>query len=410
MSRKRSVAVVHDFLYCYGGAERVLEQILQVYPEADLFALFDFLPDDLRGFIQGKPVQTTFLQRMPLARRMHRHYLPLMPLAVEQLDLSAYDLVISSSYLGAKGVLVRPDQLHVCYCHTPARYAWDLQHQYLQESGLTWGLRSMLVRLILHYVRNWDTRTANGVDVFVTGSEFVARRVLKAYRRSSTTMYPPVDVEAFALQEQKEDFYVVASRMVPYKRIDLIVEAFAQMPERRLVVIGDGPDFGKVRQKARGNIELLGHQPFSRLRECMQKARAFVFAAEEDFGMVPVEAQACGTPVIAYQRGGATESVVDGCSGLFFAEQTVPALIAAVQRFETEGVAWDARRIRQHTLRFSASRFREEFADLVEKEWTAFQMRLSAGQCAACERLKLAVVPDVQQTDREPRELSTATA
>ena len=369
------VAVVHDFLYTYGGAERVLEQILNIFPDADLFSLFDFLPPGERGFIRNKPVVTSFLQRLPSARRRHRSFLPLMPLAIEQLDLSEYDLVISSSYVAAKGVMTRPHQLHISYCHSPVRFAWDLQNQYLDEAGMASGLRSLAARAVLHYIRNWDARSANNVDVFVTNSQFVSRRVEKYYRRRSTTIHPPVDVHRFSLREQKEDYYFTASRMVPYKKIDLIVEAFSQTPQRRLIVAGDGPDMARIKAKAGSNIKFVGHVSADRLRNYMQWARAFVFAAEEDFGIVAVEAQACGTPVIAFGRGGATETIVDGVSGIFFQHQNVPSLLDALDRFEV--MEFDPHVVRAGALRFSSERFRREFFDLVEQEWQAFTARLA---------------------------------
>jgi UDP-N-acetylmuramyl pentapeptide phosphotransferase/UDP-N-acetylglucosamine-1-phosphate transferase/glycosyltransferase involved in cell wall biosynthesis len=366
------VAIVHDFLYTYAGAERVLEQMLHVFPDAALFSLFDFLPPEKRAFLQGRPVTSSFIQRMPLARSRHRHYLPLMPLAIEQLDVSAFDIVVSSSYVAAKGVLTRPDQLHVCYCHTPVRFAWDLQHQYLNETGLHSGLKSIFARAVLHYIRNWDARSANGVDVFLTNSDFVARRIEKFYRRRSTTVYPPVDVDSFTLQTQKEDYYLTVSRMVPYKRIELIAEAFTSMPDKRLIIVGEGPEFEGIKSKAGPNVKLVGHQPFDRLVDYMRHARAFVFAAEEDFGIVPVEAQACGTPVIAYGRGGVTESVIAGKTGVFFNEQTLESLCDAVTRFERDYANFDPVFIRAHAEKFNAPRFREEFLKLVEDEWITF--------------------------------------
>ena len=241
------VAVVHEWLVNCAGSEKVVEQILQVYPQADLFALVDFLGDGERAFLGGRRATTSFLQRMPFARRHYRNYLPLMPLAVEQFDLSAYDLVISSSHAVAKGVITGPDQVHVSYVHTPIRYAWDLQHQYLRESGMARGLKSVIARATLHYLRIWDTRSANGVDSFLANSAYVGRRIRKAYRREATVLYPPVDVARFALRTDKEDFYLTASRMVPYKRMAMIVEAFVATPQRRLVVIGDGPEFERVK-------------------------------------------------------------------------------------------------------------------------------------------------------------------
>jgi glycosyltransferase involved in cell wall biosynthesis len=368
------VALVHDWFTVYAGSERVVEQILRVLPQADVYALVDFLKEEERGFLQGKRAQVSFIQRLPRAQQRYRTYLPLMPLAIEQFDLRGYDLVISSSHAVAKGVITGPDQLHICYCHSPMRYAWNLQHQYLKESGLERGVKSWMARALLHYLRLWDSRTANGVDLFITNSRYIARRILKVYRRQAEVIYPPVDVEAFTLRQDKEDFYLTASRMVPYKRIDLIVEAFSQMPDRRLVVIGDGPEMPKVRAKAGPNVTLLGYQPFEVLRDYMQRARAFVFAAEEDFGIVPVEAQACGTPVIAFGKGGVVETVVAGETGIFFQDQNVPSLIRAVEEFEK--LSFDPLRVRKNAERFSSERFRREFAALIEREWSRFKERL----------------------------------
>ena len=332
------IAIVHDWLVVNAGAEKVLEQMLKVFPEADLFATVDFLPEKDRGVILHKKVHTTFIQKLPFAKTRYRHYLPLMPLAIEQLDLSAYDLVISSSHAVAKGVLTGPDQRHICMCYSPMRYAWDLQHQYLREAGLDKGVKGWLVRYMLHRLRLWDYRTAQNVDEFIAISGFIQQRIWKCYRRESTVIYPPVDLERFSLCEQKEDYYVTASRMVPYKRIDLIVEAFAQMPDKKLVVIGDGPEMNKIKAIAGRNVEILGHQPFEILRDHLQRAKAFVFAAEEDFGIAPLEAQACGTPVIAYGRGGVLETIASGNggkqTGLFFAEQSSASLCLAVMDYE----------------------------------------------------------------------------
>ena len=380
----RRVAIVHDWLVVYAGAERVLEQMLACYPDADLFSLVDFLPVGQRAFIRNKPVTTSFIQRLPKARKKYRAYLPLMPLAVEQFDLSAYDLVISSSHAVAKGVLTGPDQLHLCMCYSPIRYAWDLQHQYLREAGLERGIKGWMAKLILHYVRLWDVRTANGVDGFIAISRYIARRIRKVYGRDSTIIYPPVDVADFPLRTDKEDFYVTASRLVPYKKLDLIVEAFNAMPDKHLVVIGDGPDFAKIKAKAGPNVQLLGFAGPDVLRDHLQRARAFVFAAEEDFGIAPLEAQACGTPVIAFGKGGALETIIPlpevACAapfpaptGVFFYEQSVPAIIAAVERFEGAGVAITPEACRENALRFAPERFRTEFTTFVEGEWAAFR-------------------------------------
>ena len=341
----RRVAIVHDWLVVWGGAEGVLRELVALFPDCDLFSVVDFLSDRDRARLFGKHAKTTFIQNLPFAKKKYRVYLPLMPLAIEQLDLSEYDLVISSSHAVAKGVITGPDQMHICYCHSPIRYAWDLQHQYLRQTGLTRGLKSLSARLILHYIRIWDMRTASGVDLFIANSAYIARRIRKLYRRDAQVVHPPVDIAMFTARLDKEDFYFTASRLVPYKRVDLIVEAFAKMPQRRLIVIGDGPEMERIRKLAKPNVTLLGFQSNEVLRDHLQRARAFVFAAEEDFGILPVEAQACGTPVIAFGKGGALETVIgldnaEGkpATGLFFGEQTVPAVIDAVERFEASHI------------------------------------------------------------------------
>ncbi|MGF6599744.1 glycosyltransferase involved in cell wall biosynthesis [Paraburkholderia sp. GAS448] len=369
------VAIVHDWLVTYAGAERVLEQIIACFPDADLFSLVDFLDD--RTFVRGKPVTTSFIQKLPFARTKYRAWLPLMPLAIEQLDVSDYDVVISSSHAVAKGVLTGPDQVHISYVHSPIRYAWDLQHQYLKQSNLINGPRSALARMILHYIRNWDIRTSNSVDAFVANSAFIARRIKKVYQRDAQVIFPPVDVDAFSLNEQKEDFYLTASRMVPYKKIDLIVEAFAKMPQRRLVVIGDGPDMQKIRAKATPNVEIMGYQPFAVLHDRMRRAKAFVFAAEEDFGISVVEAQACGTPVIAYGKGGALETVRDlyepRPTGMFFDEQSTDSIIATVDDFDTNITRFSAADCRANAEQFSARHFRERFFEHVQQNVPALR-------------------------------------
>lgn len=371
------IAVIHDWLTVYAGAERVLEQMLICFPEADLFSLVDFIPEGARAFIHDKPVKTSFIQDLPLARSKYRQYLPLMPLAVEQFDLSGYDLIISSSHAVAKGVITGPNQLHICMCYSPIRYAWDLQHQYLQEAGLNRGIKGWLAKWILHKIRIWDVRTANGVDSFIAISNFIERRIWKTYRRDSVVIYPPVDVGAFSLKSEKESFYLTASRMVPYKKIDLIVEAFSSMPERQLVVIGDGPDFDKIKAKVGANVTLLGYQSYEVLKDYLQRARAFVFAAEEDFGIAPLEAQACGTPVIAYGKGGALETIhglnADRPTGVFFTEQSVDSICAALAQFESSASKISPDACRENAMRFSPERFRDEFKVFVDKSWAKFK-------------------------------------
>jgi glycosyltransferase involved in cell wall biosynthesis len=374
------IAVVHEWLVEYAGSERVLEQILHCYPSADLFALVDFLPDGARGFLQGKTVTTTFLQKVPLARRHYQQYLALMPLAIEQLDLSGYDLVISSNHAVAKGIITSPDQLHVSYVHSPMRYAWDLQHQYLREAGMQRGLRSVYARSQLHKLRIWDVRTANGVDRFVANSEYISRRIWKAYRRESVVVYPPVDTQWFLPGGERQDYYLAAGRMVPYKKMGLLVEAFTAMPERRLRVIGDGPLYDRIRRGAGANIEFLGHRPAEDLRELLQGARALVYAAEEDFGILPVEAQACGTPVIGFGRGGLAETVrpleTESPTGVLFQEQALAAIREAVNRFEASGGSISPDNCRKNAERFSVQRFRDEFSALVDGAYAEYLDRI----------------------------------
>ncbi|WP_395744611.1 glycosyltransferase family 4 protein [Prosthecobacter sp.] len=370
MKSKRRIAIVHDWLPVYGGAERVLEQMLMVYPEADVFSLIDALSEENRKFLKGRPVKTSFVQKLPGGKKYYRHCFPLMPLAIEQFDFSGYDLVITSSYAFAKGIITGPRQLHLCYCHSPIRYAWDLQNQYLKESKLDRGIKGWFVRTMLHFIRMWDTRTSAGVDAFMANSRFIARRIEKVYRRDATVVYPPVNVERFDVCSEKEDYFVTASRLVPYKRMDLIIEAFNGMPSRRLVVIGDGPELPKLRRMAGPNVEVLGWQPQAVLKQHLEKARAFVFGGEEDFGIILLEAQACGTPVIAYGRGGALETVVENKTGLFFGEQSVPSLQAAIAEFDTQ--VWNSNVCRANAERFSAALFRDRFQQFVESEWQRF--------------------------------------
>ena len=366
------VAVVHDWLMSRSGGERCVEAILDVFPQADLFTLVEFLEGEDRQVLRGRAARTSFLQRLPGARKRHRSFLPLMPLAIEQFDLSAYDVVISTSSAVAKGVITGPDQFHLSYTFSPIRYAWDLQHVYLRESGLERGFKSAIARLVLHYIRLWDTRTAAGVDEFVAISEFIRRRIRKAYRRESQVIYPPVAIDKFTpAAVEREGFYVTYSRMVPYKRIPLIVEAFAAMPQRRLVVIGDGPDMPQVRKLAAQNITIMGRQPDDVLIDHLRRARAFVFAAEEDFGIAPIEAQACGTPVIAFGRGATLETIRgwdgDDQTGVFFQEQSVDALVAAVEHLDRRLHTIDPGACRRNAERFSPERFSVEIAAAVER-------------------------------------------
>ena len=363
---KIKVAIVHDWLITFTGAERVIEQMLICLPQSDLFSLVDFMPDDNRSFLMNKPVTTSFIQKLPKAKTKYRNYLPLMPFAVEQFDLSGYDLIISSSHAVAKGVIVGPNQLHICYCHSPMRYVWDLYHQYLSDSSM---LVSMFFPFLAQRLRTWDRLSADRVDFFVANSRFISRRISKSYRRESNVIYPPVDVSKFPLQRKKNTFYLTASRLVPYKKIPAIIQAFSFMPDRKLVVIGDGPDYAKCRTLARSNVNLMGWQPFKVLKSHMQNAKAFIFAAEEDFGIVPLEAQACGTPVIAFGKGAVLETIKgldsEQPTGVFFDQQTPKAIAEAVKLFEQEVTRISPDACRRNVLSYSPERFRHEFTSYV---------------------------------------------
>ena len=369
------VAVVHDWMYTLGGAEKVLRSILRCFPGADLHCLFDVMGEEERQSVGYERSVTSFLQRMPRIARNHRIYLPLMPLAIEQLDLRRYDLVISSSSAVAKGVITGPDQLHVSYVHSPMRYAWDLQHQYLRESGLEHGAKSWAARLLLHRMRLWDTRTASGVDQYIANSNFVARRLRKIYGCRATVIYPPVNVPDRLPGLPRGDFFLTASRLVPYKNARVIMEAFARMPGQKLVAAGEGPEYARLKALAGPNVQMLGFVEDGELRRLMATARAFIFAAEEDFGITPVEAQAMGTPVLALGRGGALETVVTTgthATGLLFDEAEPAAIAAAVERFITEEARFSPEACFRNARRFSVERFEDEFRRYVDEAYADF--------------------------------------
>ncbi len=360
------VAIVPEWLETYAGSERVLEQLLAIWPQAELFVVCDFLAEKDRHFLGGRVPTTSFIQRLPRARQWFRYYLGLMPIAVEQFDLSGYDLVLSSSHAVAKGVLTGPATLHVSYVHSPMRYAWDLQHQYLRQARMETGLKGLLTRRLLHGMRAWDHASAARPDIIAANSAWIAERIRKSWRRESTVVHPPVDIDGFPFEPAKQDFYFVASRMVPYKRIDLVAEAFRELPDKRLVIAGDGPEMQRVREAAGDarNIEILGRVPQADLVRLLQGARAFVFAAEEDFGIAMVEAQACGTPLIVYGRGGASDIVVADTTGVLFPDQTAQSIRDAVARFETLPIAPEV--CRANAERFSRAVFRDRITALVD--------------------------------------------
>ena len=366
-------ALIHDWFSTYAGAEKCVESFTNIWDNFEIYSLIDFLSGtDRDKILKGKRAHTSFIQKLPFAKDKYRNYLPLFPLAIEQFDLSGYDVVLSSSHAVAKGVLTHSNQLHIAYVHTPIRYAWDLYHQYLRESRLDRGLKGVLAKYFLHKIRLWDASTANRVDHYVANSRYIARRIKKTYGKPSDVIYPPVDVDKFTLCEAKEEFYLTASRMVPYKKINLIVEAFSQT-DKKLLVIGDGPDMDKIKSKASKNVELLGFASDEIMADLMGRAKAFVFAAEEDFGITPVEAQACGTPVICFGRGGARETVREEVSGLYFMEQNAKELLAAVAKFEQNYDKFEPTKIRENSLKFSRARFEAEIKSYVEKKYEEFK-------------------------------------
>ncbi len=374
-------ALVHEWLTpeATGGSELVVQEILQKI-DADIYALIDFESTNPQSYLYQRKIGTTFLQKFPFARSGVQKYLPLLPLAIEQLDLRKYDVILSSSHAVAKGVLTTPDQLHICYCHTPMRYAWDLTFDYLEGSRAGQGLPGYLTRYLLHRLRQWDTISANRVDYFIANSQHTARRIWRCYRRQAEVIYPPVNIERFGLREQKEDFYLTVSRLVSYKKVSLIVNAFNLMG-KPLIVIGTGPELKQLRAIAQPNVQILGSQPNSVVEELMAAAKAFVYSACEDFGIALVEAQACGTPVIALGAGGALETVQDirqypqTGTGLLFSPQTEAALIEAVQTFETYQDQFDAATVRSHALKFASNIFQERYQSFVQQCLEQFHPR-----------------------------------
>lgn len=371
--KKIKTALVHDWLKTYAGSERVVESLVNIFPEADIFTLVNFLNDSEKKIIlKGKETKTSYIQKLWKAETHYRNYLPLFPSAIEQFDLSDYDLIISSSHAVAKGVLTNSNQVHICYCHTPIRYAWDLTFQYLRESNLQRGLKGMLAKAVLHYIRIWDVNSSNRVDHFIANSNYIARRIKKIYRRDAEVIYPPVDVDKFIFNGKKEDFYLTASRMVPYKKIDIIVEAFSLMPDKKLYVIGDGPDYEKIRSKARGNIEFLGYMEGPVYIDYMQRAKGFIFAAEEDFGITVVEALSCGTPVIALDKGGTAETIQHKQNGIHFSEQTPAAIKNAVKELDEFYSNFNFEMISSNAKKYSRKIFEEKMMQFVNSKVSEF--------------------------------------
>jgi glycosyltransferase involved in cell wall biosynthesis len=366
-------ALVHEWLtpQATGGSELVVQEILN-HIDANLYALIDFESRNPDSYLYQRQIGTTFLQHLPYARSGVQKYLPLLPLAIEQLDLRQYDVILSSSHAVAKGVLTTPDQLHICYCHTPMRYAWDLTFDYLHQNKLGQGAVGWVTRYLLHRLRQWDVLSANRVDYFIANSHHTARRIWRCYRREATVIYPPVNVDNLPFSSEKADFYLTVSRLVSYKQVSLIVKAFNEL-QLPLVIIGTGPEMKKIRDLAKSNIQILGWQPDAVVKKYMAQAKAFVYAACEDFGIALVEAQACGTPVIAYGAGGALETVrnlpdsLDTATGIFFKSQTTAAIMEAVQKFEIYQSSFNPQYMRSHAAQFSLQVFAQRYLKFIEQ-------------------------------------------
>jgi glycosyltransferase involved in cell wall biosynthesis len=363
------IALVHDWFPRYRGGERVVESMLGLFPEADVFTLFDFLTQAERDdHFGGKKFTVSALNSWPLARRSYRHLFFLCPFFIEQFNVTEHDGVISSSAAFARGVITRPDQPHLCYVHSPIRYAWDQQFEYLDQAGLRLGPKGLLFRWMLHRIRIWDVRTAFGPDLMAANSTYVRERMRRIYGRDALVIYPPFEVDNMPFCEHKDDYYVVASFLVPYKRIDLIVRAFNAMPNRRLLVVGEGQQARELKAMAGPNITFTGYLSRTAFLDTIAQAKAFIFAACEDFGIVMAEAQVCGTPLIAFGRGGARDIVrtsEDGVAptGLLFGRQTTEAVIAAVEAFEAGNGEIAPEACRENAMRFSEARFHREFND-----------------------------------------------
>jgi len=358
------VALVHDYLNQYGGAERVLEAFCEIWPDAPIFTLIYDRAKTGYAF-DNRRIKTSFLQKIPFVKSHHRPFLMLMPLGVESFDFSKYDLVISDSASFAKGIITRPSTLHICYCHTPTRYAWDDSHKYIREFGYP-GFIKKLIPLFMNYLRVWDQAAAERPDKFIANSYFVASRIQKYYQKKSVVIYPPVNAKLFYISEKIDNFFLLVARFLPYKRLDIAIKAF-NLSGAPLEIVGDGPDSGKLRRIAGPNIEFLGLVSDLKLRELYAKCQALIFPQEEDFGITAVEAMASGRPVIAYQAGGALEIVKEGVSGLFFKTQTANSLVSVLKQFNSKD--FNPQIIREQAMPFDKEIFKEKIKDFVQNCW-----------------------------------------
>jgi glycosyltransferase involved in cell wall biosynthesis len=351
------IAIVHYWLVNMRGGEKVIEALCELFPQADIYTHV-YCPENISGIIKKHKIFTTFIQKLPFACKIYQTYLPLMPLALEQLDLQSYDLVISSESGPAKGVITRPDALHICYCHSPMRYLWDMYPSYFQNAG---RFTKIIMLALIPFLRIWDYSSAARVDYFVANSHFVARRIKKYYRREAEVIHPPLSTGDFSVSEIRDDYYLMVGQLVAYKRADVAVEAFNRCG-KRLVIIGEGPQQAALKKAANANINFMGRQPFEVIKEHYSRCRALIFPGIEDFGIVPLEAMASGRPVIAFKKGGATESVIENKTGIFFDMQTPESLLDAVERFENIEHKFDPDIIRNHARKFDKAIYKDKFA------------------------------------------------
>lgn len=355
---KLKVAIVHEWFVDYAGSEKCAESFNNIFPDSDIYSLVDFLKEQEREIIlKGKKSKTSFIQKLPYSQSIFRYYLPFFPYAIEQFDLRDYNIIISNSHSVAKGVLTNTYQMHVCYCHTPMRYIWNNYFEYINTSNLNKGIKRFITSSTLQKLRNWDYQTSNRPDFFIANSKHIARQIKKRYNRDAYVIYPPVDTHKFSPNNNKEEFYLTISRMVPYKRIDLIINAFSKLTDKKLIIIGDGPLKNRLKNLARPNIEFIDPVPFNTLKTYLEKAKGYISAAEEDFGITVVEAMAAGTPVIAFRRGGTGESVIDNKTGILFNEQSVESLIECIIKYESRIDSFDVHSIKEYSSKFNRKCF-----------------------------------------------------
>ena len=352
------VAIVHYWLVGMRGGEKVLEAICELYPEADIYTHV-CVPEKLSDRIRKHRITETWIARLPFARRLYKAYLPLMPLALESLDLTGYDLIISSEAGPAKGVITSPDTVHICYCHSPMRYIWDQYHVYREKAGF---LTKLFMPMISHYLRIWDVTSSARVDHFIANSEFIKKRISKVYYRNAEVIYPPIDVSDFGGEDAEvSDFYLYAGELVSYKRPDLVIEAFNKSG-KKLVVIGEGSEKRKLKKSSKNNITFLGRVEFDVLKQNYSSCKALIFPGVEDFGIIPLEVMASGRPVIAYAKGGALETVIDEKTGVLFDEQTAESLNSAISLFEKISNRFHSAELRSHVKNYSKQCFLERFS------------------------------------------------